>query len=408
MPKRQEEGRYIIKRVVLIVLDSLGVGALPDAERYGDAGSNTLGHVAMESGGLALPVLGSLGLGNIIPVKNVPPAAYPRAAFGKMAPRSPGKDTTTGHWEIAGIPLESTFPVYPEGFPSRIIAPLEQALGKKVLGNKAASGTEIIEELGGQHLETGAPIVYTSADSVFQIAAHEEVISVERLYEICAIARQLLQGKDAVARVIARPFTGRPGTFRRTSRRKDYSLPPPGNTLLTSLREKGFQVTGVGKVGNIFAEVGLTASYPTKNNNDGLDRLLTLMSSQKSGLLFVNLIDFDMLYGHRNEVAGYARALEIFDNRLTELLNAMTSKDLLLITADHGCDPTHPGTDHTREYVPLLAYAKSLRGGKSLGVRGSFADVAATISEYFGFMWPDGNSFYSVLRGGGDDSNAYV
>ncbi len=383
-----------VKRVILIVLDSVGVGELPDAAAYGDAGTNTLANTARAVGGLSLPHLEALGLGNIIPVPGVPPASRPRAAYGKMATLSAGKDTTTGHWELAGLVLDRPFPVYPDGFPAALIAAFEARIGRPTLGNRPASGTAIIEELGAEHVRTGAPIVYTSADSVFQVAAHEEVIPVEELYRICRVARELLTGEHAPARVIARPFAGPPGRFARTPRRKDFSLPPSGETILDALKKRGHAVVGVGKIGNIFAERGLTESFPTRDNEQGVDRTLAVLRTFPSGLVFTNLIEFDMLYGHRNDAHGYAAALAAFDRRLPEILGALATEDLLVLTADHGCDPTTAGTDHTREYVPLLALGPCLRGGVDLGTRASLADVAATVAEVFGFGWPVGTSFY--------------
>lgn len=389
-----------IKRVALFVLDSVGVGELPDAEKYGDAGSNTLGNTARAVGGLKMPNLGRLGLGNIIEVEGVPPAEKPEASYGRMAEQSAGKDTTTGHWELAGLILERPFPVYPNGFPPELIKSFEEKIGRPVLGNKAASGTAIIDELGAKHMETGYPIVYTSADSVFQVAAHEEVIPVEELYAICRIAREMLTGEHAVGRVIARPFVGKPGSFRRTERRHDFSLKPPGKTVLDLLKENNITVTAVGKVEDIFAGEGITRSVPTKGNVDGMDQALKLMRSGTEGIIFTNLVDFDMLYGHRNNPRGYADALEELDRRLPELFEALREDDVLIITADHGCDPTTPGTDHTREYVPLLVYGKPVRGGVDLGVRETFADVAATVAEIFGLKFGVGKSFWPEVYKG--------
>lgn len=371
------------KRVMLIVLDSVGVGALPDAHLYGDEGSNTLGNIARRVK-LALPNLGKLGLGNIVPIEGIAPAADPLGAFGKMAELSPGKDTTTGHWEMAGIVLEKPFPIYPEGFPEEIINAFEERTGRKVLGNKPASGTVIIEELGAEHLATGKPIVYTSADSVFQIAAHEEVIPLEELYEMCRIAREILQGEHAVGRVIARPFVGTPGKFQRTANRHDYSIEPPSPTMLELIKDRGLEVVGIGKIGDIYSGKGLTKSVPTKGNADGIDRTLAAWQSVKAGLVFTNLVDYDMKYGHRNDVEGYAAALEEFDGRLPEIMGQLNEEDLLIITADHGCDPTMPGTDHTREYVPLLIYGDKVKAGTGVGIRKTFADVGATVTGYLG------------------------
>ncbi|HOV78778.1 MAG TPA: phosphopentomutase [Bacillota bacterium] len=386
-------------RVALFVLDSLGVGELPDAGRYGDTGSNTLGNIARAMGGLKLPNLGRLGLGNIIEVEGVPPAERPLASFGKMAEQSAGKDTTTGHWEIAGIILEKPFPVYPYGFPEDLIREFENRIGRKVLGNKAASGTEIIEELGADHMATGSPIVYTSADSVFQVAAHEEVIPVEQLYHFCKIARDMLTGEHAVGRVIARPFAGKPGSIRRTERRHDFSVKPSGKTLLDTLKENGIPVTAVGKIWDIFAGRGITASFTTRGNRDGLDCALKLMrQSSSEGLVFTNLVDFDMLYGHRNDPRGYARALEELDGRIAELIEARRDGDVIIITADHGCDPTTPGTDHTREYVPLLVMGDRVKAGVDLGIRETFADVAATVACIFSLKFPAGKSFWDKIK----------
>jgi phosphopentomutase len=371
------------KRVMLIVLDSVGIGALPDAYLYGDEGSNTLGNIARQVK-LSLPNLRRLGLGNILPLEGIPPVPAPLGAYGKMGELSPGKDTTTGHWELAGIVLDKSFPVYPEGFPREIIDAFEQRIGRKVLGNKAASGTVIIEELGEEHMATGSPIVYTSADSVFQIAAHEEVIPLQELYEICRVAREILQGDHAVGRVIARPFVGTPGKFQRTANRHDYSIDPPSPTMLELIQDQGLEVVGVGKIGDIYSGKGLTESIPTKSNTDGIDRTIAAWQSLKAGLVFTNLVDYDMKYGHRNDVEGYAKALEEFDGRLPEIMDQLKEDDLLIVTADHGCDPTFPGTDHTREYVPLLVFGAKVKAGVNLGVRRSFADVGATVTDYLG------------------------
>lgn len=386
-----------IRKVAIVVLDGTGIGALPDAGRYGDEGSNTLGNLSAAVGGLRVPHLQQLGLGNIGPIKGVPPAAKPVAAWGKMAERSPGKDTTTGHWEIAGVILDRPFPVYPNGFPPEVITAFEQRIGRRVLGNKPASGTAIIEELGAEHMRTGCPIVYTSADSVFQIAAHEEVIPVAELYRMCEIARSILVGEHAVARVIARPFVGQPGSFRRTERRHDFSLPPPRPTLLEALTARGYAVVGIGKIYDIFAGRGITKSIPVKNNAENIRRTIEAVRQMAPGIVFTNLVDFDTLYGHRNDPVGFARALEEFDAALPELMAAVAPDGALFITADHGCDPTTPSTDHSREYVPLLVWGPRLREGVALGVRATFADVAATIAEFFGFTWDVGESFAQLL-----------
>jgi len=384
-------------RVILIVLDGVGVGALPDAEIFGDAGSNTLLHVAEATDGLELPHLQQFGLGNICPAPGLAPHDQPRAGFGKMVERSVGKDTTTGHWELAGLLTTEPFTAYPDGFPADIIEPFEAAIGTSILGNIAASGTDIIDVLGSEHLQTARPIVYTSSDSVFQIAAHEDVIPLEKLYDICRVARQLLD-PYRVGRVIARPFIGTPSAgFTRTHRRHDYSMPPPAPTLLDLLSGSGVAVTGVGKISDIFAGKGVTHSVPTRDNTDGMAQISTLLKSEKQGLIFANLVDFDMLYGHRLDAEGFADALTRFDQWMPELQHLMQDGDLLLLTADHGCDPLTTGTDHTREYVPLLAWHRRLHQGVDLGVRASFADVAATVAAAFKLRWPLGESFLGRL-----------
>ena len=372
-----------MKRVVIVVLDSVGVGALPDAHLYGDEGSNTLAHVAKAMGGLHMPNAGKLGLGNSISIQGVPSEEEPTGAWGKMAEVSKGKDTTTGHWEIAGIKLEAPFPTYPDGFPPDVIEAFETMIGRKTLGNYPASGTAIIEELGEEHMKTGFPIVYTSADSVFQIAAHEDIVPLEQLYEWCEKARAMLDGKHAVGRVIARPFVGEVGSFQRTPHRHDYSLPPLQPTVLDALLERGIPVYGIGKISDIFAGQGITESFPTKSNAAGISQVVELLEvKQESCLIFANLVDFDMLWGHRNDAAGYAKGLEEFDARLPEILDGLNRDDLLLIIADHGCDPTVPGTDHTREYVPLLVAGHDVIA-VDLGIRNSFADVAKTVADFF-------------------------
>jgi len=372
-----------MKRVVIVVLDSVGVGALPDAHLYGDEGSNTLAHVAKAMGGLHMPNAGKLGLGNIISIQGVPSEEEPTGAWGKMAEVSKGKDTTTGHWEIAGIKLEAPFPTYPDGFPPDVIEAFETMIGRKTLGNYPASGTAIIEELGEEHMKTGFPIVYTSADSVFQIAAHEDIVPLEQLYEWCEKARAMLEGEHAVGRVIARPFVGEVGSFQRTPHRHDYSLPPLQPTVLDALLERGIPVYGIGKISDIFAGQGITESFPTKSNAAGISQVVELLEGkQESCLIFANLVDFDMLWGHRNDAAGYAKGLEEFDARLPEILDGLNRDDLLLIIADHGCDPTVPGTDHTREYVPLLVAGHDVIA-VDLGIRNSFADVAKTVADFF-------------------------
>ena len=372
-----------IDRVVLIVLDSAGAGSLPDAAAYGDAGANTLGHIAERLGGLRLPHLEALGLGNILPLRGVPPAPSPRASWGRMAEIARGKDTLAGHWEMMGLALDKPFALFPAGFPPELIAAFRARTGAAgVLGNKAASGTEIIAELGAEHVRTGFPIVYTSADSVFQIAAHEDVIPLPALYEMCLRARALC---DAwmIGRVIARPFVGADGGFSRTASRRDYSMRPPGETALVILQRNGWPVTGIGKIENIFAGQGIDRSRPSHSNAEGMAFVREEVAAGGRGLIFANLVDFDMLYGHRNDAAGYGAALEAFDRDLGGLLPALGPRDMLMITADHGCDPAYPGTDHTREYVPLLVYGPRLPA-KPLGVRRTFADVGASVLDAFG------------------------
>lgn len=402
--RREEDSMYGINRVVLIVLDSVGVGALPDAAEYGeqDPLSNTLLHTAQAVGGLHMPNLGRIGLGNILPIPGVPPAAAPEGAYGRMAEKSKGKDTTTGHWEIAGVCLEQPFPTYPHGFPPEVIAEFERRIGRRTLGNYPASGTVIIQELGDEHVRTGYPIVYTSADSVFQVAAHEQVIPLEELYRICQIAREILTGEHNVARVIARPFIGPiDGRYVRTENRRDFSALPPHPTLLDRLVAAGRRVMAVGKIEDIFAHRGITDVIHSTNNMAGVDAILRFMSTRDGGLIFANLVDFDMLYGHRNNPAGYARALEKVDARVPELLAAMRPDDLIFFTADHGNDPTTPSTDHSREYVPLLAAGERVRAGTDLGTRESFADLGATVAEVLGIgPLPTGTSFAGeLLRG---------
>jgi phosphopentomutase len=387
------------RRVILIILDSCGIGELLDAKLYGDEGSNTIVNTAKAVGGLRLPNLQELGLGNIDTILGVGSNPIAQANFGKMAETSPGKDSTTGHWEMMGLILQKPFPVYPHGFPQEIIQPFEKAIGREILGNKPASGTEIIKELGEEHIKSGKPIVYTSADSVFQIAAHEEIISIDKLYEMCAIARKILQGEHGVARVIARPFIGKPDSFKRTERRKDFSLPPTGETILDILKRSGIPVIGIGKIEDLFAGQGLSQSIHTKNNSDGMDKLAEAMKTFKTGLIFINLVDFDMLWGHRNDSSGFAAGLEEFDRRLSEFMDPLVSEDVLIITADHGCDPTTPSTDHSREYVPLLVYGRSIKSNMNLGIRGSFSDVGATIAEIFGVEGTGrGKSFLKEIK----------
>ena len=370
-----------IKRVFLIVLDSFGIGALPDAARFGDAGSNTLAAVE-RSLHLYIPTLEQLGLFHIAGTNNAKKSGTPLAAYGRMAEASNGKDTTIGHWEIAGIVTKQPFPTYPEGFPAEIIAHFEEKTGRTVLCNRPYSGTAVIADYGEEQVKTGALIVYTSADSVFQIAAHEDVVPVEQLYEYCRIARKILTGKHAVGRVIARPFAGNAPNFYRTERRRDFSLKPPCNMLLSHLSERGFDVLSVGKIFDIFGGVGITKSIPTHNNQEGMEAAESLLEQNFCGLCFINLVDFDMLYGHRNDVDGYAKALSVFDHWLGTHLSHLQEEDLLIITADHGCDPSTPSTDHSREYTPLLIYGKQVQP-VNLGTRTSFSDIAKTIEAIF-------------------------
>ena len=385
-------------RIIWIVLDSVGIGALPDAADYGDVGRNTLGHVA-ESRPLHLDNLVSLGLANIAPLAHLAPPAQPTGCYGKGATHSPGKDTTTGHWEMAGIWLAQAFPVYPHGFPPEIIQAFESAIGRKTLGNKPASGTEIIKELGEEHMRTGFPIVYTSGDSVFQIATHEDIISIAELYRMCEIARKILDGPNRVGRVIARPFTGAPGNFRRTAGRHDYAVPPPRPMLLDVLAERGVPVFGIGKIHDIYNGRGVDHYVTTTSNADGVEKLEHEMTQQQRGLIFCNLVDFDMLYGHRKDVEGFARSLEEFDAGLGKLLTLLKPRDLLMLTADHGCDPDPrwPTTDHSREYVPILAFSLEGKHGVALGVRDTLADMGQTVAQNFGATIPHGTSFLSLI-----------
>jgi phosphopentomutase len=387
-------------RIVLMVLDSAGIGEMPDAADWGDAGADTLGNI-LKSRPVSLPNLQKLGLANIRPLPDLPAVENPSGCFGKCTLKSNGKDTTTGHWEMAGIVLEKAFPTFPQGFPQRIIEEFVTRTGVPgVLGNVPASGTEIIKELGEEHVKTGKPIVYTSADSVFQIAAHEEVIPIERLYDICLTARRILDGPDKVGRVIARPFLGKTADdFKRTENRHDYAVPPPPENLLPILQENGLDVVCVGKIASIYDSVGVTEELKGKNNDQAIDSTIEALRAGTRGLIFSNLVDFDMLYGHRRDTEGYAAALEHFDARLPEILDAMRDDDLFVITADHGNDPTFPGSDHTREYAPLLVYGKSALAGVDLGTRASLADIGQTIADNFGLKLADGTSFLSELAG---------
>jgi phosphopentomutase len=382
----------VFRRIVWIVLDSVGIGEMPDAAAYGDEGSDTLGNIARVRG-LSLPHLARLGLGNIKPLAGIAAAARPEAAFGRCRLASPGKDTTTGHWEMAGIHLDRPFPLYPNGFPPEIMKDFERRIGRGTLGNKAASGTEIIRELGETHMRTGSPIVYTSADSVFQVAAHEEVIPLAELYWICEAAREILRGPHEVGRVIARPFVGSPGRFTRTPNRHDYAVPPPRGMLLDRLAERGVAVHGVGKISDVFLGRGLRASDKTTNNIDGMAKTLGALKAEPDGLIFVNLVDFDQQYGHRNDVEGYGLALEQFDAWVPKLEEVLEPDDLSIFTADHGCDPTTPSTDHSREYVPLLVSGPKARKGVDLGVRATLSDIGQTVAANFGAAIAHGESF---------------
>jgi phosphopentomutase len=388
---------YLFNRITLIVLDGAGIGAMPDAPEWGDAGSDTFGHIC-ESRQLSLPNLQSLGLGNIRPLAGVPAIANPRGGYGKCALKSNGKDTTTGHWEMAGIILERAFPTYPNGFPQPLIDDfIKRTQVPGVLGNIPASGTEIIKQLGDEHVKTKKPIVYTSADSVFQIAAHEEVIPLDRLYEICEIARGMLRGENEVGRVIARPFLGAPGSFYRTENRHDYAVPPPRENLLPLLSDHGLDVVSIGKIASIYDSAGVTQELTAKNNQQSMDQTIAALRDDTRGLIFSNFVDFDMLYGHRRDTEGYARALEEFDERWPEIESAMGDGDLVMLTADHGNDPTYRGTDHTREYAPLVVYGKKARAGINLGTRNSLSDIGATIAENFDLHLNAGQSFLQQL-----------
>jgi phosphopentomutase len=385
----------VFRRIIWIVLDSAGIGEMPDAAAYGDAGSDTIGNIARQRP-MQLPNFAALGLGNIKPLNGIPPAEQAKGSFGKCTLASPGKDTTTGHWEMVGIHLDKPFPLFPNGFPPEILRPFEDKIARGTLGNKAASGTEIIKELGDEHVRTGSPIVYTSADSVFQIAAHEDVIPLWELYKICETARDLLRGPNEVGRVIARPFTGESGAYKRTSNRKDYAVPPPRGMLLDQLHAAKVPVHSVGKIFDVFLGRGISVYDKTKTNAEGMSTTLDAMDHTKDGLIFVNLVDFDMLYGHRNDVEGYARALEECDAWLPSLQAAMNDDDLAIFCADHGCDPTTPSTDHSREYTPLLCFSPKAKSS-NLGTRATLADIGATVAENFNVTIPKGTSFLPQL-----------
>jgi phosphopentomutase len=384
------------KRIVLMVLDSAGIGEMPDAADWGDAGADTLGHV-IEMEKPSLPHFQKMGLGNIRSIASLHPAAKPQGSYGKAAILSNGKDTTVGHWEMAGLITAQPFPTYPNGFPERIIRSFTEAIGRDVLGNKPASGTEIIQELGPEHVRTGKPIVYTSADSVFQIAAHEEVIPLKDLYRICEIARRILTGADQVGRVIARPFIGIAGSFQRTGNRKDFAISPPDRTLLDILKDAGYATIGIGKIPSIFNFVGFSEQVEAHDNAQSVNQIIRVLEHAPEGLIFANLVDFDMLWGHRRDRQSYAEGLERLDRRIPEIQRAMQNDDCLIITADHGCDPTARGSDHTREFVPILVYSRKLLGGMNLGTRRTLADMGQTVAENFQLKIPMGTSFLGEL-----------
>ena len=387
-----------INQVILIVLDSVGIGDAPDADKYGDVGSNTVGNIAKAVGGLNLPNMASLGLGYLGEFKGIPKVEKLTGAFGRLTEVSAGKDTTTGHWELSGVLLKQAFPLFPKGFPSEFLSAFEKRIGRGTIGNYPASGTAIIEQLGAEHLATGKVIVYTSGDSVFQIAAHEEIVSLKELYKICEIAREMLIGDLAVGRVIARPFAGKVGSFKRTEHRKDFSLVPPRETILDKVKKAGLMSAGVGKIEDIFANRGLTDSNHTGNNHDGVDGTIQFIKTRKRGLIFTNLVDFDSLYGHRNDPKGYANALEEFDRRLPEIVAAMSEDDVLMLAADHGNDPTTSSTDHSRERVPLLIAGRRIKNGINIGTRKTFADGAATIAEMLNVeVTGEGEEFASLM-----------
>lgn len=389
-----------LSRIILIVLDSCGIGELPDAGQYGDEGSNTLVNTAQAAGGLRLPNLERLGLGRIDRIHGLSDSVEASGSYGRMAEKSVGKDSTAGHWEMMGLILEKPFPVYPQGFPKSLMDAFERRIGRKTLGNYPGSGTEIIARLGEEHMRTGFPIVYTSADSVFQIAAHTHVVPLQELYQMCQKAREMLIGEHAVARVIARPFAGQPGNFVRTADRRDYSVQPFQETILDQLAGRGISVIGIGKIEDLFGGRGISRAFHTENNRDGVNQTLAAMKNLERGLIFTTLVDFDTLWGHRNDAVGFAKGLEEFDSVLPSILDSLKEEDLLILTADHGCDPTTPSTDHSREYVPLLVYGKSLKSNVDLGMRPTFADIGQTVAEIFGLPGTGvGKSFLSEVTG---------
>jgi phosphopentomutase len=388
------------KRIFLIVMDSVGIGESPDAEKFGDKGADTLGHIAERMNGLTMPNMGKLGLSNIREIKGIEKAERPLAYYTKMMEASNGKDTMTGHWEIMGLNIQTPFRVFPDGFPDELLSDLEERTGRKIIGNKPASGTEILDELGEEHMKTGALIVYTSADSVLQIAAHEEIVPIEEQYKICKIARELtLDEKYMVGRVIARPFLGEPGNFKRTANRHDYALKPFDRTVMSEMKDAGLDVIAIGKISDIYDGEGVTQSLRTISNMDGMDKLVQTLDMDFTGMSFLNLVDFDALFGHRRDPEGYGKALEEYDARLSEVFAKLNEDDLLIITADHGNDPVAPGTDHTREYVPLIVYSKRMAEGKELPIRETFADIGATVAENFKVKMPNfGKSFLQELN----------
>ncbi|GAB3791606.1 phosphopentomutase [Virgibacillus kimchii] len=392
--------RYKFKRVFLIVMDSVGIGEAPDADKFNDKGADTLGHIAKHMNGLHMPNIGELGLSNIREIQGIPKAENPKAHYTKMQEASNGKDTMTGHWEIMGLFIEQPFRTFPDGFPDELIKQLENRTGRKIIGNKPASGTAILDELGKEHMETGNLIVYTSADSVLQIAAHEEVIPLDEQYRICEIARELTRDKKyMVGRVIARPFIGEPGAFQRTSNRHDYALKPFGRTVMNELKDENYDVIAIGKISDIYDGEGITEALRTIDNEDGMTKMAASMDQDFTGISFLNLVDFDAKFGHRRDPKGYGKALEAFDKRLPEVVNKLEKDDLLIITADHGNDPTHHGTDHTREYVPLLIFHTGIESGKALPVRKTFADIGETIAENFHVNSPKfGSSFLNQIK----------
>lgn len=386
------------KRVVLIVMDSVGIGQLPDAKKFGDDGVNTLGNIIKAYDDIQIPNLTKLGVGNIDGFEQVKEIDSPIGAFGKCAEVSQGKDTTTGHWEMVGLRVDEPFKTFPDGFPKDVIEEFESKTGRKVIGNKPASGTAILDELAEQHMKTGEVIVYTSADSVFQIAAHEEIVPLDELYKMCKIAREIMMGDNALARIIARPFVGEPGNYTRTSNRRDFSLDPSGDTILDNIKEAGQDVIAVGKIEDIFNGKGITEAVHTKSNMDGVDQTIEYMKKDNKGFIFTNLVDFDSKYGHRRNVKGYKEAIEELDLRIPEIIDNLKEEDILIFTADHGNDPTYKGTDHTREYIPVLVYGNNVKSGVNIGTRKTFSDIGATVADILGAKVPsNGESFKKLI-----------